>query len=217
MAIDEVLLQGAVAGHAALRFYGWLNPTISLGYFQSEKTRLADALLTGLPFVRRPSGGKMLVHHHELTYALALPAGSIAMHEIIAAALGRFGIEARLGNATQCRSTESPLCFEQISCSDLVVGNAKVVGSAQRKQRGALLQHGAILLRQSPHTPTLPGIQELTQQTKDAAQLIDAINQEFIERIRANLDERPLSAAEQEQVGELRAQKYATSAWNCKR
>src|SRR5262249_54297242 len=75
MAADEVLLEAAVAGSASLRFYTWSEPTLSLGYFQHEALRHTDASLAGLPWVRRPSGGATLVHHHELTYALALPAG----------------------------------------------------------------------------------------------------------------------------------------------
>src|SRR5207244_6408467 len=98
MAADEVLLQAAGAGQLALRFYGWQQATVSLGYFQAAACRRADPLLTTLPYVRRPTGGATLVHHHELTYALALPeqvrrAGSepwlLYMHGIIAAALKR--------------------------------------------------------------------------------------------------------------------------------
>src|SRR5205814_9219218 len=75
MAADEVLLESAAAGIASLRFYGWSEATLSLGYFQPERLRHEDERLTGLPYVRRPSGGATLVHHHEVTYALALPAG----------------------------------------------------------------------------------------------------------------------------------------------
>jgi lipoate-protein ligase A len=75
MAADEALLESAVGGLAALRFYGWTEPTLSLGYFQPEAARLADPLLAALPWVRRASGGAALVHHVEVTYALALPAG----------------------------------------------------------------------------------------------------------------------------------------------
>src|SRR5437868_10093883 len=74
MAADEVLLESAVAGMASLRFYGWSAPTVSLGYFQPERMRRADERLARLAYVRRPTGGGALVHHHEVTYALALPA-----------------------------------------------------------------------------------------------------------------------------------------------
>src|SRR5437899_518235 len=76
MAADEVLLESAVRGLASLRFYGWPAATLSLGYFQPAAVRRADPTLSALPWVRRPSGGSALVHHHEITYALALPAGA---------------------------------------------------------------------------------------------------------------------------------------------
>src|SRR5262245_11340430 len=100
MAADETLLEAALRGAASLRFYGWTEATLSLGYFQPERLRRGDDRLARLPFVRRPSGGNTLVHHNEVTYALALPAGPpwqagpcrgtawlCRMHTVIAAAL----------------------------------------------------------------------------------------------------------------------------------
>src|SRR5262245_36618496 len=99
MAADEALLETALAGRASLRFYGWDRATVSLGYFQPERLRHEDPRLVSLPSVRRPSGGAMLVHHHEVTYVLTLPPGPLwqtghaaqdwlrRMHEVIAAAL----------------------------------------------------------------------------------------------------------------------------------
>src|SRR5947199_7308592 len=100
MAADEALLGHAAAGRAALRFYTWSEPTLSLGYFQRAAERLADDRLAGLPYVRRPTGGGAIVHHHELTYALALPTGATPagtnwvcrMHDVIRAALSEFGV-----------------------------------------------------------------------------------------------------------------------------
>ena len=74
MAADEVLLASDANGQASLRFYGWREATLSLGYFQPAARRLEDPLLRDLHFVSRPSGGDALVHHHELTYCLAVPA-----------------------------------------------------------------------------------------------------------------------------------------------
>src|SRR5438067_2477800 len=105
MAADEVLLESAARGVASLRFYGWTEATLSLGYFQPESLRHTDERLAVLPYVRRASGGATLVHHHEVTYALALPPdqpwhGDRAwvgrMHGIIAAALNALGVGAHL-------------------------------------------------------------------------------------------------------------------------
>src|SRR3954469_17858125 len=76
MARDEALLHSAAdRGVASLRFYTWTEPTLSLGYFQPAAVREGSAALAGLPWVRRSTGGDAIVHHRELTYALALPPG----------------------------------------------------------------------------------------------------------------------------------------------
>jgi len=234
MATDEVLLGAALAGVATLRFYDWSPATLSLGYFQSEKLRRADPLLAALPFVRRPSGGEMLVHHYEVTYALALPPGAwqmgrkwaLRMHEIIVAALAKLGIAAcglaspttsGWSGSADSQRLKGPLCFQHLTAGDVEVGGAKVVGSAQRKHHGAVLQHGGILLAQSPHTPTLPGIQELTGRELTAAQVVEAMLEVFAEASDACLVEQPLSGRDQEKLDDLKNNKYASIAWNCKR
>src|SRR5262245_53079983 len=156
MAADEVLLRSAANGQASLRFYRWREATLSLGYFQPAARRLEDPLLRDLPFVRRPSAGDALVHHHALTYCLAVPAQQgrktdlwLAMHEVIAAALAEFGIDARPPVLSGGDLFSGFLCFEHFTSRDLLVNGAKVVGSAQRRQRDAVMQHGGILLAQS--------------------------------------------------------------------
>jgi lipoate-protein ligase A len=170
MAADEVLLASAVDGVASIRYYTWSVATLSLGYFQPARPARAQPELSSLPWVRRPSGGAALVHHHELTYALALPAepawqGSAAnwicfFHEIVRSVLAGLAIETHL--CCQESRHGEVLCFLHHTPGDLLLGSHKIVGSAQRKRRGALLQHGGILLAQSPFTPPLPGISELT-------------------------------------------------------
>ena len=78
MALDEVLLEKAAQGQASLRFYQWASPTVSLGYFQPFD---ASFYFKGLEVVRRPTGGDLLIHHHELTYALALPEEMVPQSE----------------------------------------------------------------------------------------------------------------------------------------
>src|SRR5436190_6027688 len=77
MALDEALLRSALERRVAgLRFYTWSEPTLSLGYFQAHAERRIDPLLADVAYVRRPTGGAAILHHRELTYALALPAGT---------------------------------------------------------------------------------------------------------------------------------------------
>lgn len=181
MAADEVMLTAAVDGRLSLRFYGWNPPTVSLGYFQPSSFRRGDPNLAALPFVRRPSGGLTLVHHHELTYALALPPALAAcscppwlvrVHQVIAGVLLGLGAPVVLHTASSGNpATTSPLCFHHLTPGDVVLAGSKVVGSAQRKARGALLHHGGILLARSPFTPTLPGIRDLAGLAPDPVSL----------------------------------------------
>lgn len=222
MAADDVLLDATGAGVAALRFYQWAEPTLSLGYFQPH---LAARSLPDLPWLRRATGGDALVHHHELTYSLALPvrgefqpqavAWMTRFHELIRDALGRLGIVAHLAERGQ--RLGDVLCFQHHTPGDLIVAGHKVAGSAQRKQRGALLQHGSILLRQSVHTPALPGIFELTGRDLSADYLREAILAEFRRDTGWGLEERGFDERECRLVEECIASRYGAVSWNEKR
>ena len=226
MAADETLLETAVAGTASLRFYGWSQATLSLGYFQPEQVRCRDERLTGLPFVRRASGGEALVHHHEVTYALALPPGHAwqsrdacahCLHRIIAAALGTLGVVVHLHVPANEPPFTGILCFRHATAGDLMLGSAKIAGSAQRRQRGALLQHGAILLAQSPHAPGLPGIRELTGRDLDVAGVCAAVRAAFIQETGWELRDAEWSLAQRQRVDALVTAKYNRDDWNRKR
>ena len=226
MAADEALLESAARGVASLRFYGWPEATVSLGYFQPERLRRADARLAPLPYVRRPSGGATLVHHHEVTYALSLPPGApwqgsepwlVRMHRVIADALADLGVSARLHAPAGDEPFQGFLCFRHFTAGDLLIGPGKVVGSAQRRQRGALVQHGGILLAQSPHTPSLPGIRELSGRSLTREEVCAAVLRRLGEQtgwqmVNGNWDE-----AERHRVEELAATKYGQDWWNRKR
>jgi len=170
MVADEALLDRAVGGHPGVRFYTWSEPTLSLGYFQHSADRLTVSGLAGLPFVRRLTGGGAIVHHHELTYALALPVTPpwrggadwvCRMHDIFRAALAEFGVSSTLLGCGQEQGRGRFLCFEHLTPGDVVIGEAKVTGSARRKRGAAVLQHGSILLAASPFAPHLPGVRDL--------------------------------------------------------
>jgi lipoate-protein ligase A len=230
MALDETLLHSALRGVATLRFYGWDAATLSLGYFQPESVRHHDAQLAALPWVRRPSGGATLVHHHEVTYALALPPGEPwqtagpgcscwlrRMHEIIAGALASLGVPSRLHTPEPDQANPGFLCFRHFAAADVLIGQAKVVGSAQRRQRGALLQHGAILLASSPWAPILPGILELTACRLSPKAVASAVADSLVQKTNWTLAPGELTAAEREAAAELTRSKYAADAWNRKR
>ena len=228
MAADEVLLESAVRGVASLRFYTWTPATVSLGYFQPENLRQGEARLASLPFVRRPSGGMTLVHDHELTYARALPAGSpwqvpgqspwlCRMHGIIGESLRRWNVEATPASCALSAPAESALCFQHVTPGDLLLGQAKVVGSAQRRQRGALLQHGAIVLQTSAAAPAVAGIAELTGRSVAIDELIEQVTKAFARDTGWQLTPMLWDVAESARLEELVATKYAQDTWNRKR
>jgi lipoate-protein ligase A len=178
MAVDEALLESAAAGRATLRFYRWTPATLSLGYFQAASDRTQHAASRDCPLVRRASGGGAIVHDRELTYSIALPQqtprGMTAaalydlFHQTLISALAEIGVVAELHRPPtgtceaelRQNAAEPFLCFQRRSCGDIVYGGSKIVGSAQRRRRGAVLQHGSILLARSEYAPELPGIED---------------------------------------------------------
>ncbi len=162
MARDEALLTRVGAGESppTLRLYQWDPPTISLGYFQ----RYADfeglsPPAGNLPVVRRQTGGGAILHDRELTYSLTLPTDHplIAQnparlyelaHDAMIACLGSFEISAQRGGQTDDSSpTRGPFfCFARRHRFDVLIGEGKVIGSAQRRTSHAVLQHGSIIL-----------------------------------------------------------------------
>jgi lipoate-protein ligase A len=225
MAADETLLEAAAAGRASLRFYGWSAAALSLGYFQPHTVHISDPRLANLPHVRRPTGGAALVHHHELTYALALPAGTpwqsrcdswlLQMHAILAEALA--GLGAAPESVVQEAKHGEVLCFLHHTPGDLRIGPHKVVGSAQRRQRGALLQHGAVLLAASPHTPALPGVAELCGRRLSVMEVAGAVKESFVRQTGWRLQAGDWTEEERRRMDGFAAEKYSQPTWNDKR
>ncbi len=225
MAADEVLLNTAVRGQACLRFYEWERATLSLGYFQVEAERRLHPLLAELPFVRRCTGGGAIVHHHELTYCLAVPSsqpwkegrGWLRMHEIIAAALADFGVRAAPYVPSEGAMMDHFLCFHHWTAGDLMIGWAKVVGSAQRKQRGAVMQHGSVLLERSRFADLLCGVGDFGGTQIEPQALASHIVEHLEDSLGWTVQPAHWSAEERGEIDELVRDRYATDEWNRKR
>ena len=161
MAADEALLiEAGRGGGWVLRFYRWARPTVSLGYLQSWTSGFDPGVArrAGVDLVRRPTGGRAVMHADELTYALVGPAdhgplaGSVqGSYRTIAAGLraglARLGVDVRLERAARGGIRQRyGACFGARARHELEVDGRKVVGSAQRRRDGAVLQHGSILI-----------------------------------------------------------------------
>jgi lipoyl(octanoyl) transferase len=227
MAADEALQRSAVErGVASLRFYTWAEPTLSLGYFQAHSDRLDDPRLADVAWVRRHTGGAAILHHHEITYALALPAGSpwhtteswlCRFHHAVAAALKSFGVKTRAVVCGEAKKLGPFLCFLHQTPGDLLTEGHKVVGSAQRRPHGAMMQHGSILLHRSPHAPVLPGIAELAGVTIDGDALVRGVAAELTAQTGWAFEPADWTAAERRLAAEIEREKYGAAAWNEKR
>jgi lipoyl(octanoyl) transferase len=181
-----LLLEAAVNdGRCSLRWYRWEQPTVSLGYFQDASAIGGLAELADLPVVRRLSGGGAIVHDQELTYACALPAAHPfaqrprdlyeRIHQRIIDVLAEFGLIAQLrGNHDKNRDSEF-LCFGRGDAFDVVIGKENILGSAQRRRKGAILQHGSLVVRRSTHAPQFRGILDFAPGQIDVEQLLQRL------------------------------------------
>jgi lipoate-protein ligase A len=228
MAADEALLETAAdRGVASLRFYTWTEPTLSLGYFQPAAGRAEVPALRDLAWVRRSTGGAAIVHHHELTYALALPAGqewvspkpwSCRVHHLLRDVLAEAGVRAHAVVCGEERTLGEVLCFLDQTPGDLLVGGSKVAGSAQRKRKGALLQHGSVLLRRSEFAPMLPGINDAAGRELFAPeQLADRLTARLAADTGWAIVPGAWTPEETARIPAIRAEKYTNPEWNAKR
>jgi len=243
MAIDEAILQAVAAGLVlpTLRLYAWEPGCLSLGRAQPWTDVDLPALRSaGFDLVRRPTGGKAILHVDELTYSVSAPqalpqvAGSIVeSYRRLSAGLVR-GLE-RLGMAglvadrrAENRHPAGPVCFEVPADYEITVGGQKLVGSAQMRTGDVVLQHGAL-----PLWGDIARVCALLVARPDPAHvrarattMVEALGRpvtwdEVAEALAAGLAEAlnlclvpgTLTGQEQTWAEELRAGKYATDEW----
>jgi lipoyl(octanoyl) transferase len=158
MALDEALLErAAVSDTAVFRVYTWTTPTLSFGRNQAARGAYDEgrARANGVDIVRRPTGGRSLLHHREVTYSVTAPvsaAGTLResygrINRLLVDGLQRLGVAVEPASQTERSIPPSAApCFERPASGELVVDGRKLVGSAQWRDHGALLQHGSILI-----------------------------------------------------------------------
>ncbi|HEY1016021.1 MAG TPA: lipoate--protein ligase family protein [Herpetosiphonaceae bacterium] len=161
MALDHALARAAGRGDAppTLRFYRWQPACLSLGYFQrlERDADQAACAAEGVAIVRRPTGGRAILHDREVTYSLAAPAGTPGLggrildsYRTISAALlaglRALGLAAEWAAQAASGADHSAACFDTPGDFEIVAGGRKLLGSAQTRTGGAVLQHGTLLL-----------------------------------------------------------------------
>src|ERR1700694_5482399 len=241
MAVDEVLLDGVAAGAAppTLRFYEWMPACLSLGYFQPIVVVDPDGCRRlGVDVVRRPTGGRAILHDRELTYSVALPASvlgqdggvlpsyyrlSLALQE----GLRRLGVPATVAPESAAgASVHGPVCFDRPSAHEILLQGRKLVGSAQMRRGAALLQHGSILIEprldkltaclRLPDGPGeiedgVAGLAEVG--LAEPAMIVPAIGDAFAANFGVNLVESTLRPDELAAAQTLSRSKYQSAGW----
>jgi lipoate-protein ligase A len=157
MARDTALqARAARSGETVFSIYSWSHPTLSFGRNQpaSGLYDLSKIRAGGIDVVRRPTGGRAILHHREVTYSVTAPIDAASLREtyarinrILQTALSRLGVVVEAAGRSQPAVMPSVRsCFDTPGQGELVAQGAKLVGSAQWRENGALLQHGSILV-----------------------------------------------------------------------
>ena len=250
MAMDEAILESVAAGaeQPTLRLYAWDPACLSIGYAQllaeADEGRLAER---GWSLVRRPTGGRAILHTDELTYAIIAPStdphvegGVLASYrrlsEGLLLGLRRLGLEPRVRDAAPLPLEEraDPVCFEVPSAYEITAGGRKLIGSAQLRRQGGVLQHGSLPLsgdigriclglrfpdeaaRQSRVErlrSKASTVEELLGRTVAWEEAAGALRDGFAESLGLKFDEGELSRVEADRTDQLVRERYAHPEW----
>jgi lipoate-protein ligase A len=157
MALDQALMARARStGEWVLRIYSWSVPTLSVGRHQKARVAYDPATLAraGVAVVRRPTGGRAILHDREVTYSVTAPATDAGVlresyqriNRLLIDGLRALGADVEIASTTRVTGLDLSPCFERPAPGELVAGGRKLAGSAQWRENGALLQHGSILV-----------------------------------------------------------------------
>jgi lipoate-protein ligase A len=251
MATDEAILHAVAAGQTrpTLRFYAWRPPCLSLGRGQKSSDVDLEALdPAGYDLVRRPTGGKAILHIDELTYSVVAPetdprmaGGVVTSYRRLSAGLVRglrklgaldaMATGRRQEPAGEERRQTGPVCFEVPSDYEITAHGRKLIGSAQMRAEGVVLQHGTIplygdvariclCLISRPDRVSVRARATTVEKALGKAvtwdEAAEAMAEGFAEALNLRLEPGTLSEEEVSQAEKLRDEKYATSAWTHK-
>lgn len=258
MALDEALLHWHSEGQIppVIRFYEWNSAALSVGYFQKAQRDIDFEQLHSLNigFVRRPTGGRAVLHEHELTYSMIvseqypnMPKTVTEAYRVLSEGLlngfrnlgldAYFSIPQTSEEKDALAKPKSAVCFDAPSWYELVVEGKKIAGSAQTRQDGVILQHGAILIdldeekllsifkfaneelrekmrRKLPEKAV--SINSLSTKDITVEMCIEAFYKGFKEALNINLQSYELTNEQKLFVEQLAESKYRSDEWNYK-
>lgn len=249
MAIDEAILEAVAAGEQlpTLRFYSWNPPCLSLGYGQEwdvvDFSRCAEM---GWDVIRRPTGGRAILHTDEFTYSLCLPETDIRVRggilesykrlsEALLVGLKLLGLQpSRAKPYYTDKGAVGAACFDGPNDYEITMGQMKLLGSAQARRKGMVLQHGTLPLygditriaeglffdsagqraaQKSRLHYRATTVQQSLGKPVVFGQVVDCFRQGFAEQLRLEFVPATLSDKELARASELRAEKFANEAW----
>lgn len=246
MAVDEAILDGVASGASSptLRFFQWRPACLSLGYFQPRAVVNEEACAaSGIGVVRRPTGGRAILHDRELTYSVAMPVAVLSGDQAVQSSYFRLsqalleGLRSAGAWVTLARAEpdagagHGPACFDRASAHEILLDGRKLVGSAQVRRGGALLQHGSILFE--PQVEALLGCLRLGEGERDRwrrsmvggiaglqghcecnpGALADAIGKAFARVFGVRLIPGEVTPLERDEAGHLSKEKYGNREW----
>ncbi|MDF2634866.1 MAG: biotin/lipoate protein ligase [Pelosinus sp.] len=261
MAVDEAIMLAHSQGEVppTLRFYGWRPAAISLGYFQQgqKEIDLQECDRLGIDIVRRLTGGRAVLHEAELTYSIVVQEKEPSIPPTISASyryfskgllagLEQLGIIAQMSMPREVYSHTKPkkdvasssACFDAPSHYEITYGGRKLVGSAQVRKHGVILQHGSLLLKfSSEKTAAVLGggslerkkaigeilnrratsIEEILGRSVEWQEVYDAMRRAFALVLGVEFKEDNLSKKEVENAQQLATLKYNQLSWNLMR
>ena len=186
MARDAELLAAHEPGaDPILRLYRWEPAAVTIGYNQNFEDFAQDTIAAeGYDLVRRPTGGRAILHADELTYAVvgsspsplfgdSLHATYMKINEALLAFLLKLGLNADISDGESRENARGLVCFRSAGKHELTVGGQKIIGSAQRRTGGVFLQHGSVLA--GPRHLGLPALLGGTASTAEDAQALASV------------------------------------------
>lgn len=254
MALDQALLEAVAAGNSppVLRLYRWSPATVTLGYAQRgpRVVNLAACRDLGLDVVRRCSGGRAVLHEQEMTYAVIAPdpcpwfsGGVSGSYRVIAGilqeTLAHLGLESQLAVGRRpgagADDARASACFTAPATAELVHAGCKVTGGAQKRRKGAFLQHGSVPVEIDPVrlfraldtagrmsaaeggallARSVGWLNRWLARPRSIAELEECFLEVFARRLEVELKPDAPSAAELSRSRDLAERQYANPAWN---
>ncbi len=241
MAIDEALTLNC--SMPILRIYRWDPRAVSIGYNQNIQNEIDIDYCqkSNIPIVRRITGGKAIFHDKEITYSFILPENNgllpkdiVESYKVIAQALiialKNIGINANIQEINE--KIKTPICFNSSNWYEILVNNKKISGSAQRRIKGKVLQHGSLLIDFDYNKNNsifnsnnvidninnlknrITSLKNETNRVINYNEIVNAIKSGFKENFNLDLIDDSLTSGEARLAEKLKEEKYKTDEWN---